>query len=144
MCHPSYTDRILLRPLLMVCFAKIYGRKSVTISLQASLTFSMATSKQPLYKTSTLTPFVKPRQVLSYLDVAIAKKLRNSHKIACEFCNFLSVKLARIFGQWKQGCTLYLNTYLEEIVEQMNISPINSIEKYLVKYSVDSQYIKRR
>ena len=48
------------------------------------------------YKTSTLTPFVKPRQVLSYLDVAIAKKSRNLHKIACEFGDFLSVKLAKI------------------------------------------------
>ena len=45
LCHPSYTDRILSQPLLMVRFAKIYGRKSVTISLQVSLTFSMATSK---------------------------------------------------------------------------------------------------
>ena len=43
-----------------------------------------------------LTPFVKPRQVLSYLDVAIAKKSRNSHKIACKFRDFLSVKLAKI------------------------------------------------
>ena len=32
-----------------------------------------------------LTPFVKPRQVLSYLDVAIAKKSQNLNKIACEF-----------------------------------------------------------
>ena len=43
-----------------------------------------------------LTAFVKPRQVLSYLDVAIAKKSRNLHKIACEFGDFLSVKLAKI------------------------------------------------
>ena len=48
------------------------------------------------YKTSMLTPFVKPCQVLSYLDVAIAKNSRNSHKIACKFRNFLSVKLAKI------------------------------------------------
>ena len=48
------------------------------------------------YKTSTLTPFVKLRQVLSYLDVAIAKKSWNLHAILCKFCNFLSVKLAKI------------------------------------------------
>ena len=59
-------------------FAKIYGRKNVTISLQVSLTKSN--------KGATLTPFVK-RQVL----VANLK-----HKIACKFCKFLSVKLAKI------------------------------------------------
>ena len=32
---------------------------------------------------------------LGYLDVAIAKKI-------------LSVKLAKIFGQWKSGCTIYI------------------------------------
>ena len=38
--HPSYTDKILLRPSLVVRFAKIYGHKNVTISLQVSLTKS--------------------------------------------------------------------------------------------------------
>ena len=35
-----------------------------------------------------LTPFVKPCQVLGYLDVAIVKNLRNLHKIACKFRDF--------------------------------------------------------
>ena len=77
-CHPSYTDKILLRPSLVVRFAKIYGHKNVTISLQVSLTKSS--------NGATLTPFVKPRQVL----------VENLwHKIACKFRKFLLVKLAK-------------------------------------------------
>ena len=56
---------------------KIYGRVNVTISLRVSLTSQWLHLNNLFYKTSTLTPFVKPRQVLSYLDVAIAKKLLN-------------------------------------------------------------------
>ena len=74
-CHPSYTDKILSRLLLAVCFAKIYGCKNVTISLQVSLTKSS--------NGAMLTPFVKPCQVL----VANLK-----HKIACKFHKFLSSK----------------------------------------------------
>ena len=59
------------------------------------------------YKTSMLTPFVEPRQVLSYLDVAIAKKSQNLNKIACEFRDIFqwnSRKLvARIFGSVSRG-----------------------------------------
>ena len=75
-CHPSYTNKILLQPSLAVCFTKIYGGKNVTISLQVSLTKSS--------NGATHTPFVKPCQVL----VANLQ-----HKIACKFCEFLSVKL---------------------------------------------------
>ena len=56
LCHPSYTDKILLQPSLAVHFVKIYGRKNVTISLQVSLTKSS--------NGAMLTPLVKPRQAL--------------------------------------------------------------------------------
>ena len=62
------------------------------------------------YKTSTLTPFVKPRKVLrGYLDVAIMKISGNLHAILCyRFANrgYLDVAIAKKFT--KLACNLVL------------------------------------
>ena len=84
-CHPTLTDKKVCQPLVVICFA-----------------------------TTTLTPFVKPRQVLrGYLDVAIVKIRKTRMQSCaidsrtCSFANFsrwlhlnnlakkLSVKLAK-------------------------------------------------
>ena len=62
-------------------------------------------------KTSTLTPFVKPHEVLrGYFDVAIAKNSRNLHAILCnKFANrgYLDVAIAEKFA--KLACNLELH-----------------------------------
>ena len=65
-CHPTFTDKKVCQRLVAICFA------------------------------TTLTPFVKPRQVLSgYLDVAIEKIRETRMKSCaidlqtCSFTNFL-------------------------------------------------------
>ena len=78
MCHPSYTDKILSRPLVANRFA------------------------------TTLTPFVKPRQVLrGYLHVAIVKICKTrmqSCAINLRTCSFAT------FSQW-----LHLNNLAKKM-----------------------------
>ena len=79
LCHPSYTDQIFSRPIFESFTDKIRSQKFHNFPASFANFLQWLHLNNLFYKTSMLTPFVKPCQVLSYLDVALGKSVKLWH-----------------------------------------------------------------